>query len=63
MGFSGLPGFGLEEKDLKKLQRFWPYEFTALLDKYVSDTVIVSDHKIPLLDTIAFFIAKFIKVS
>ncbi|XP_064402339.1 tRNA (cytosine(72)-C(5))-methyltransferase NSUN6-like isoform X2 [Halichondria panicea] len=59
VGYSGLPGFGLEERDLKKVQRFWPDQFVDTLDKHVA--ISIPQNRTVLLDTISFFIAKFQK--
>lgn len=61
VGYNGLPGVGLEAEDLKKVQRFWPNQFIDVLEKH-SDFISVCPSKIPSLDTICFFIAKFKKI-
>ena len=60
MGYSGLPGLGLDEKEIQKVQRFWPEQFVDILAKHTN--VGHPMHRTSLLDTIAFFIAKFVKI-
>ena len=60
VGYSGLPGFGLGEEDLRKVQRFWPTQFVDNLYKNIHLGTLKT--RTPLLDTIAFFIVKFVKI-
>ena len=62
VGFPGLPGYGIDAEQLRMVQRFGPIQFFELLDLQLTAHCSANDNNALAKDTIAFFVAKFVKV-
>ncbi|KAL5496948.1 hypothetical protein EMCRGX_G013328 [Ephydatia muelleri] len=62
VGFPGLPGYGIDAEQLRMVQRFGPIQFFELLDLQQTAHCSANDNNALAKDTIAFFVAKFVKV-